>query len=203
MQAPQWLDVAEHTREVSLIAISGHKFGGPKGVGALIVREGTDLVPLIEGGGHEQGRRAGTQNVAGIVAFATALRITHERRAEETARIAALRDELEHGLAAKVPGFSVNGAPALRVAGLLHCTFDGVEAETMLIALDQHGVMAASGSACSSGAIDPSHVLLAMGMPRERALASVRFSLGYASTPADIEAALAVVPEVVAKLRTA
>ena len=103
----------------------------------------------------------------------------------------------------KVPGFSVNGAPALRVAGLLHCTFDGVEAETLLIALDQHGVMAASGSACSSGAIDPSHVLLAMGMPRERALASVRFSLGYASTTADIEVALAVVPEVVAKLRAA
>jgi cysteine desulfurase len=203
VQAPQWLDVSEHAADVPLIAISGHKFGGPKGVGALIVRDGTELVPLIEGGGHEQGRRAGTQNVAGIVAFATALRITHERRNEEITRIAALRDELEHGLAAKVPGFSVNGDPAVRAAGLLHCTFDGVEAETLLIALDQHGVMAASGSACSSGAIDPSHVLLAMGMPRERALASVRFSLGYASTPADIEAALAVVPEVVAKLRAA
>jgi cysteine desulfurase len=203
VQAPQWLDVAEHTREVQLVALSGHKFGGPKGVGALIVRDGTALIPLIEGGGHEQGRRAGTQNVAGIVAFATALRVTHERRTEETARIAALRDELEHGLATKVPGFSVNGEPALRVAGLLHCTFEGVEAETLLIALDQHGVMAASGSACSSGAIDPSHVLLAMGMPRGRALTSVRFSLGYASTTADIDTALSVVPEVVAKLRTA
>ncbi len=203
VQAPQWLDVGEYTRDVALIALSGHKFGGPKGVGALVVRDGTDLVPLIEGGGHEQGRRAGTQNVAGIVAFATALRITHERRAEETARIAGLRDALEHGLSKKVTGFGVNGASALRVAGLLHCAFDGVEAETMLIALDQHGVMAASGSACSSGAIDPSHVLLAMGMPRDRALASVRFSLGYASTAADIETALAVVPEVVAKLRAA
>ncbi|MDQ1456980.1 MAG: cysteine desulfurase [Actinomycetota bacterium] len=201
VQAPQWLDLPAAAADVSLVAMSGHKFGGPKGVGALIVRDGTRLVPLVEGGGHERGLRAGTQNVAGIVAFATALRITHGRRAEETARIAALRDELERGLAAQVSGFAVNGASASRVAGILHCTFDGVEAETLLLALDQQGVMAASGSACSSGAVDPSHVLLAMGMPRERALSSVRFSLGYASTYADIDAALAIVPEVVAKLR--
>jgi cysteine desulfurase len=201
VQAPQWLDFATATADVSLVATSGHKFGGPKGVGALIVRDGTELVPLVEGGGHERGLRAGTQNVPGIVAFATALLVTHGRRADETARIAGLRDELEAGLAAQVPGFSVNGASAPRVAGVVHCTFEGVEAETLLLALDQQGVMAASGSACSSGAVDPSHVLLAMGMPRERALSSVRFSLGYASTRADIDAALAIVPEVVAKLR--
>jgi cysteine desulfurase len=201
VQAPQWLDLAAATADVSLVAISGHKFGGPKGVGALIVRDGTELVPLVEGGGHERGLRAGTQNVPGIVAIATALLVTHRRRADETARIATLRDELEAGLAAQVSGFSVNGASASRVAGILHGTFDGVEAETLLLALDQQGVMAASGSACSSGAVDPSHVLLAMGMPRERALSSVRFSLGYASTRADVDAALAIVPEVVAKLR--
>jgi cysteine desulfurase len=203
VQAPQWLDLAAATAHVSLVAISGHKFGGPKGVGALIVRDGTELVPLVEGGGHERGLRAGTQNVPGIVAFATALLVTHGRRAEESARIATLRDVLESGLAEQVSGFSVNGASAPRVAGILHCTFDGVEAETLLLALDQRGVMAASGSACSSGAVDPSHVLLAMGMPRERALSSVRFSLGYASTRADVDAALAIVPEVVAKLRIA
>jgi cysteine desulfurase len=201
VQAPQWLDLAATTAGVALVAISGHKFGGPKGVGALIVRDGCELVPLVEGGGHERGLRAGTQNVAGIVAFAAALRVTHERRAQECARIAGLRDELERGLAAQVSGFAVNGAPASRVPGILHCTFDDVEAETLLVALDQRGVMAASGSACSSGAVDPSHVLLAMGMPRERALSSVRFSLGYASTRGDIDAALAIVPEVVAKLR--
>ena len=201
VQAPQWLDLAAATAEVALVAISGHKFGGPKGVGALIVRDGTELVPLVEGGGHELGLRAGTQNVAGIVALATALLITHERRAEEIARIATLRDELQRGLTAQVPGFAVNGASASRVAGILHCTFDDVEAETLLVALDQQGVMAASGSACSSGAVDPSHVLLAMGMPRERALSSVRFSFGYASTQADVDAALTIVPEVVAKLR--
>jgi cysteine desulfurase len=201
VQAPQWLDFGSLARDFALVAISGHKFGGPKGVGALVVRDGTPLVPLIEGGGHERGIRAGTQNVAGIVAFATALRITHASRADEIARIAALRDDLERGLAEQIQGFAVNGRTTERVAGLLHCTIDGVEAETLLVALDQQGVMAASGSACSSGAVDPSHVLLAMGMPREHALASVRFSLGYASTRADVDAALVVVPEVVAKLR--
>jgi cysteine desulfurase len=201
IQAPQWLDFAGVVADVELVALSGHKFGGPKGVGALIVRDGTTLVPLVDGGGHERGLRAGTQNVAGIVGFATALRTTHDRRSEEVARIAELRDTLEQGFAELIPGVTVNGAPETRVAGILHCTFDDVEAETLLVALDQQGVMAASGSACSSGAVDPSHVLLAMGMERGRALSSVRFSLGYASTPADVDTALAVVPEVVAKLR--
>ncbi|MDQ1383490.1 MAG: cysteine desulfurase [Actinomycetota bacterium] len=201
IQAPQWIDFAPVVSEVPLVALSGHKFGGPKGVGALIVRDGIPLVPLVDGGGHERGLRAGTQNVAGIVAFAAALRITHDRRAEETARIAVLRDALERGFADQIPGFAVNGTPDARVAGILHCTFDDVEAETLLVALDQQGVMAASGSACSSGAVDPSHVLLSMGMPRRRALSSVRFSLGYASTGNDVDAALAIVPEVVAKLR--
>ncbi len=203
VQAPQWLDLTPAIVGVDLVAISGHKFGGPKGVGALIVRDGTRLVPLVEGGGHERGLRAGTQNVAGIVAFATALRITHEHRADETARIATLRDDLERGLGAQITGFTVNGSAAARVPGILHCTIDGVEAETLLVALDRHGIMAASGSACSSGAVDPSHVLLAMGMPRDHALSSVRFSLGYASTRAEVETALVIVPEVVAKLRAA
>jgi cysteine desulfurase len=201
VQAPQWTDVAGATEGVALVSLSGHKFGGPKGVGVLVVRDGTELVPLIEGGGHERNLRAGTQNVAGIVALATALRITADTRAAELTRIAGLRDALERGLAAQIPGFSVNGAPERRVAGLLHCSIDGVEAETLLVALDQQGVMAAAGSSCSSGAIDPSHVLGAMGMSRDRALSSVRFSLGYASTQSDVDTALAVVPEVVDKLR--
>jgi cysteine desulfurase len=203
VQAPQWLDLREHTARADLVAISGHKFGGPKGVGALVVRRGTALVPLVEGGGHEYGLRAGTQNVAGIVGFATALAVTHERRVPETAAIATLRDRLQAGLARDVPGFLVNGDERLRVAGALHCAFPGVEAETLLVALDQQGVYAASGSACSSGAIDPSHVLLAMGLSRSRALSSIRCSLGYASTDRDVDDALAVIPEVVAKLRTA
>jgi cysteine desulfurase len=201
VQAPQWVDLRVASAGASLVAISGHKFGGPKGVGALVVRDGTEIVPLVEGGGHERDLRAGTQNVAGIVAFATALRLTDEQRVEETARIAGLRDALESRLLAEVPGVEVNGDRARRVAGVLHCAFPGVEAETLLVALDQQGVYAASGSACSSGAVDPSHVLLAMGMPRERALSSVRFSLGYASAEVDIDEAMRVLPEVVAKLR--
>ena len=200
MQAPQWLDLREHAAGADLVAISGHKFGGPKGVGALVVRGGVALRPLVEGGGHEQGRRAGTQNVAGIVALATALQLTDANRADEVARIRVLRDRLEAGLLDTVAGLDITGDPNGRVDGVLHAAFPGVEAETLLVALDQRDVYAASGSACSSGAIDPSHVLLAMGMDRERALSCVRFSLGYASTAADIDTALAVIPAAVGQL---
>jgi cysteine desulfurase len=200
VQAPQWLDLRTHAADADLVAISGHKFGGPKGVGALVVRGGVPLEPLVEGGGHEQGRRAGTHNVAGIVALATALATTDARRTEEVARITALRDRLQTGLMGSLDAIAVTGDPAFRVGGVLHVAFPGLESETLLVALDQRGVYAASGSACSSGAIDPSHVLLAMGMNRERALSCVRFSLGYASTMADVEEALAVVPEVVDRL---
>jgi cysteine desulfurase len=203
VQAPQWCDLRAAAAPADLVAISGHKFGGPKGVGALVVRDGVELVPLVEGGGHERDLRAGTQNVAGIVAFATALTLTDARRTEETARIRTLRDRFERGLAAEIDGFAANGDASHRVAGLLHASMPGVEAEVLLVALDQQGVYAASGSACSAGAVDPSHVLLAMGMARERALSSVRFSFGYASTETDVDEALRVVPEVVEKLRTA
>jgi cysteine desulfurase len=203
VQAPQWLDPGSAAADADLVAISGHKFGGPKGVGALVCRTGVDVVPLVEGGGHEWGLRAGTQNVAGIVALAAALAVTHERREEEIARITALRDRLEAGLTAAVPGLIVNGDPRLRVGGLLHVAFPGVEAETLLVALDLEGIEAASGSACSSGAIDPSHVLVAMGLDSLAARSSIRFSLGYASVAADVDAALAVVPAAVARLRAA
>jgi len=203
VQAPQWCDLREAAASAELVAISGHKFGGPKGVGALVVREDVRLVPLVEGGGHERGLRAGTQNVAGIVALATALRVTDERRVEDVARIRALRDRFAGALAADIDGFAPNGDAERRVAGLLHAAIPGIEAETLLVALDQQGIYAASGSACSSGAIDPSHVLEAMGMPRDRALSSVRFSFGYASTGIDVDEALAVIPEVVEKLRSA
>jgi len=201
VQAPQWLDVGSVTESADLVSISGHKFGGPKGVGVLVRRGECDLVPLVEGGGHETGLRAGTQNVAGIVALATALRVTHERRAEETERIAALRDRLEAGLVAAIPDTIVNGDARRRVQGFTHLSFPGAEAESLLVLLDRQGVCAASGSACSSGAVDPSHVLMAMGMPREHALASIRSSLGYASTPGDVDRALEVIPDAVQRLR--
>jgi len=203
VQAPQWLDVGDAARDAELVAISGHKFGGPKGVGVLVVRSGVELVPLVEGGGHEWSLRAGTQNVAGIVALAAALAATHRYRSAETARIGALRDRLAKELAAAVPNITTNGDDRLRVAGLLHIAFEGIEAEVLLTALDRVGVYAASGSACSSGAIEPSHVLLGMGLDRDRALSSVRFSLGWDSTETDIDRAVPRIVECVERLRGA
>ncbi|MDQ1509371.1 MAG: cysteine desulfurase [Actinomycetota bacterium] len=200
VQAPAWLDLRVATAGSDLVTISGHKFGGPKGVGALVVRDGVELIALIDGGGHEGARRAGTQNVAGIVGLAAALHATDAQRSAERARIAELRDRLQAGLARMVPGFGVNGDPLHRVEGILNCAFAGIEAETLLVVLDQHDVYASSGSACGSGAIDPSHVLLAMGIAPERAGSSIRFSLGYATTAADIDAALQVVPDAVHRL---
>ena len=201
VQAPQWLDLRPIFAQVDVMSLSGHKFGGPKGVGVLAKRRSVDLVPLIEGGGHELGFRAGTQNVAGIVSFAAALMVTDAQRSDETVRIAAMRDALSDELTRHADA-TPNGDLTRRVAGLLHLAFEGIEAETMLFALDSEGVCAASGSACSSGAIDPSHVLLAMGMPRERALSSVRFSLGWATSEDDIARAIPIIQRVSAQLRS-
>ncbi|HEV2993528.1 MAG TPA: cysteine desulfurase family protein [Acidimicrobiia bacterium] len=201
VQAVPWLDVAVAAADADLVAISAHKFGGPKGTGALVVRDGVPLVPLLEGGGQERGLRAGTVNVAGAVAMAAALRVTVERRADETRRVAALRERLLAGLLERVPDTFVNGDPAAKVAGNCHVGFRGVEAETLLVALDQGGVYAAAGSSCSSGATEPSHVLAAMGLPREDALASIRLSLGFASTADDVDRALAAIPPAVDRLR--
>jgi cysteine desulfurase len=201
VQAVPWVDVAMLAAGVDLVAISGHKFGGPKGIGALVVRNGVQLDAEIEGGGQERGVRAGTVNVAGVVALATALRLTHDRRGEETARIGALRDRLQAGLLAAVPDAFVNGDNTHRTAGHLHVGFPGIESEALLVLLDQQGLCAAAGSSCSSGATEISHVLAAMGMDRARAEASIRLSLGYASTPADVDRALALIPAAVAQLR--
>lgn len=203
VQAVPWVDVAMLTRDCDLVAISGHKFGGPKGVGVLVARAGVALDAEIEGGGQERGLRAGTVNVAGVVALATALRITNERRAEETARIVRLRDRLRDGLVATVPDTFLNGAPEHTTAGHLHLGFRGVESEALLLMLDQRGLYAAAGSSCSSGATEISHVLDAMGMRREDATASIRLSLGYASGDADVDLALAEIPRAVEQLRAA
>jgi cysteine desulfurase len=203
VQAVPWLDVARATAAVDLVAISAHKFGGPKGTGALVVRDGVVLQPLIEGGGQEGGVRSGTSNVAGTVAMAAALRATHAGRDAEVARIARLRARLVDGLRAAVSDTFENGDPSAKVAGNAHLGFRGVEAETLLVALDQAGVCAAAGSSCSSGATEPSHVLAAMGVPHDDALSSIRLSLGYASTDADVDVALDVIPTAVARLRHA
>jgi cysteine desulfurase len=203
VQAVPWLDVADAAAAADLVAISAHKFGGPKGTGALVVRNGVAIEALIEGGGQERGLRSGTSNVAGAVAMATALRVTCAERAADVARIAALRDRLVDRLLSTVPAAFENGERAAKVAGNAHVRFRGVEAETLLVALDRAGLCAAAGSSCSSGATEPSHVLAAMGIERDDALASIRLSLGFASTEHDVDVALAVIPEAVAQLRRA
>ena len=200
VQAVPWIDVATQASGADLIAVSAHKFGGPKGTGALVVREGVALTPLIEGGGQERGLRAGTANVAGAVAMAAAMRTTAEQRDEEIRRIGALRDRLQRSLLAVPDSFS-NGSSPHKVAGNCHVGFRGVEAEVLLVALDGRDVYAAAGSSCSSGASEPSHVLAAMGLSRDDALASIRLSLGFASTAADVDRASEIIPTVVAKLR--
>lgn len=203
VQAVPWLDVSRATQPAQLVSISAHKFGGPKGTGVLVVRGVVPLEPLIEGGGQEQGLRAGTSDVAGAVAMAAALEATVASRDVDGARIATMRDRLVDGLLASISGSFENGERGQKVAGNAHVGFEGVEAEALLVMLDTAGVCAAAGSSCSSGATEPSHVLEAMGVPRDAALSSIRLSLGYASVDRDVDVALDVVPEAVAKLRAA
>jgi len=201
VQAFPWLDVAQLAAPAHLVAVSAHKFGGPKGVGALVVREGVDVAPVIHGGGQERDRRSGTHNLAGIAGMAAAMQVTVARRDATVARVGALRDRLADGLMAAVPGTRETGDRNAKVAGNCHVRFEGVESEALLILLDEAGVCASAGSACTSGAIEPSHVLTAMGIDGADALTSVRLSLGPTTTDDDVDLALKVVPEAVARLR--
>lgn len=184
-----------------LLSISAHKMHGPKGVGAMYVRRGTPLEPLLVGGSHERRRRAGTENVTGVVGLGKAAELAMESLADGTLdRLAALRDRLETGIL-KISGTAVNGAGAPRTANTSNIRFDQVEGEAMLIALDLKGVAVSGGSACHSGSTEPSHVLMAMGLDKNAARASLRFSLLKTATEADVDYALSVVPEAVERLR--
>jgi cysteine desulfurase len=201
VQAFPWLDVAALARPADLVAVSAHKFGGPKGVGALVVRDGVRVAPILHGGGQERDRRSGTHNVAGIVGMAAAMRATVAARVDTVARVAALRDRLADGLLAAIPDAAETGERSSKVAGNCHLSFLGVESEALLVLLDGAGVCASAGSACTSGAIEPSHVLVAMGVAKERALGTLRLSLGATTTGADVDHALAAVPAAIARLR--
>jgi cysteine desulfurase len=187
--------------QVDLLSISGHKLYAPKGIGALYVRGGTRLRQLLYGGHHQRGFRPGTENVAGIVGLGKAAEIARKSLAEDTQRISALRDQLQQGLLHRVPQSRVNGGGAPRTPNTTNLVFPDVEGEALLIALDLKGLACSTGAACSSGAVEPSHVLTAIGLPPEEARASLRFSLGRHTTPADIDFALNVVPAAVAQLR--
>jgi cysteine desulfurase len=184
------------------LSISGHKVHAPQGVGALYVRKGTRIQPLFHGGRHERSRRAGTENVPGIVALGKAAQLAKMGldRGDDT-KTAALRDRLEQEILAQIDEAGVNGAGAPRVPNTTNIHFDGIEGESIVIALDLKGLAVSTGAACSSGAIEPSHVLLAMGLRPDRARASIRFSLGKQTVAEDIDFALALVPETVARLR--
>lgn len=229
VQALSWVEVAEAAAGADLISVSAHKFGGPKGVGALVVRPGVALTARQVGGGQERERRSGTQNVAGIVAMTVALTATVAERAETVARVGALRDRLADGLVAAVPGLIETGVTAStpagaagrshdadrprgvdlpravdrshKVAGACHVCIDGIESESLLFLLEEAGVYASAASSCASGAMEPSPVLAAMGVARSAARGALRLSLGATTTAADVDAAVVAVPAAVARLR--
>ena len=186
---------------VDLLSLSAHKFYGPKGAGALWIRRGVRLQPPMTGGKQERSRRAGTENVAGIIGLGVAAQLARTKMTAEADRLAALRDRLEEGIVGKVSGTAVNGVRSPRVPNTTNVSFDRIEAESLLIALDLAGIAVSTGSACSSGTLEPSHVLKAMGFPAHRTQNSIRFSLGAANTDADIDRVLEVLPGVVDKLR--
>jgi cysteine desulfurase len=186
---------------VDLLAISGHKFNGPKGVGALWIRRGTRLQSVLTGGKQERNRRAGTEPVAAIGGLGVAARLAAAKLAHESVRLAQLRDRLEAGILTGVPGTAVNGDVERRVPNTTNISFDRVEAESLLIALDLEGIAVSTGSACSSGTLEPSHVLRAMGLPAHRTQNSLRFSLGLYSTEAEVDRVIAILPRLVEKLR--
>jgi cysteine desulfurase len=202
VQAGAWLDMDVNALNVDLLSLSAHKFYGPKGVGVLYVRAGTALVPQQTGGGQEHGHRAGTENVAGIVGLATALAMCARERAAAVGRVRALRDRLIRGLGA-LDGVRLTGHPSRRLPHHASFCIDGVRADTLLLGLDMRGICASSASACSSGRLDPSHVLTAMGVPDHEAIGALRLSLGRGTTDADIDQVLAAVPALVARLRAA
>jgi cysteine desulfurase len=184
-----------------LVSISGHKFGGPKGVGALWVRRGVKLTPIQTGGRQERSRRAGTENVPAVAGLGVAARLARERLALDGVRVAALRDRLERGVLDALADVWINGAAALRVPNTANIGFEGVEAEALLIALDLDGIAVSTGSACSSGTLEPSHVLRAMGLRGARAQNAIRFSLGSTTTDDEIDRVLTVLPGLVRRLR--
>jgi len=185
------------------LTLTGHKLGGPVGVGALLLGRDVDCTPLLHGGGQERDVRSGTLDTPGVVAFAVAVEAAVKNQQEYAARVGALRDELVERVRAAVPDAVYNGDPVDRLPGNAHFSFPGCEGDALLMLLDAQGIACSTGSACSAGVAQPSHVLLAMGADDDRALSSLRFTLGHTSTPADVEALLGALPQAVERARRA
>ncbi len=201
VQAAGHLHIDVKAQSIDMLSLSAHKFHGPKGVGVLYTRQGIPLTNIIEGGAQERGKRAGTENIPGIVSMAAALKEACDHIDENAARVSALRDKLIAGLS-QIPHSALNGDPVHRLPGNVNFCFEGIEGESLLLLLDAKGICASSGSACTSGSLDPSHVLLAIGRPHEVAHGSLRLSLCEWNTVEEVDYMLQVIPEVVAYLRS-
>ena len=201
VQAAGHLHIDVKAQHIDMLSLSAHKFHGPKGVGLLYARQGIPLTNIIEGGAQERGKRAGTENIAGIVSMAAALKEACDHIDENAVKVSALRDKLIAGLSA-IPHAALNGDPVNRLPGNVNFCFEGIEGESILLLLDAKGICASSGSACTSGSLDPSHVLLAIGRPHEVAHGSLRLSLCEWNTEEEVDYMLQVIPEVVAHLRS-
>ena len=201
VQAAGHIPLSVKEDNITLLSLSAHKFYGPKGIGVLYIRKGTRIDPLLHGGGQERNRRAGTENLAGIVGLATALDISVRTMNEEGARLRNLRDRLISGIQSSVPHTRLNGHPTMRLPGNVNMSVEFIEGESMLLLLDRHGICASTGSACTSGSLEPSHVLMAIGLPHEVAHGSLRLTLGEANTNEEVDKVLEVMPGVAAKLR--
>ena len=200
VQAAGHLEIDVKAQNIDMLSLSGHKFHGPKGVGALYVRRGLPLVNIIEGGAQERGKRAGTENIAGICAMAAALEDACANMKAHTEKVTAMRDKLIAGLS-EIPHCALNGDALNRLPGNVSFCFEGIEGESLLLLLDMHGICASSGSACTSGSLDPSHVLLAIGRVHDVAHGSLRLSLSHYNTDEEVDHILATVPQVVQQLR--
>ena len=201
VQAVGHIPVNVERDNVDMLSLSAHKFGGPRGVGVLYVRQGMPISSLIEGGAQERGKRAGTENLPAIVGMQAALEDALDHLEENTRRTERMRDRLIRGLST-IPHSRIVGDPNFRCPGTVNLCVEGVEGESLLLLLDQRGICASSGSACTSGSLDPSHVLLAMGLPVEVARGSLRLSIGPDNTQEDVDAILEAVPQVVERLRS-
>ncbi|WP_058486218.1 cysteine desulfurase NifS [Defluviitalea phaphyphila] len=201
VQAVGHIPVDVKKANVDLLSLSGHKFHGPKGVGALYIRKGIKIKPLLHGGAQERGRRGGTENVPGIVGLAKALELAVENMEENNKKMIELRDYIIKGVTEKIEHVKLNGHPTNRLPNNINFTFDFIEGESLLLLLDMKGIYASSGSACTSGSLDPSHVLLSIGLPHERAHGSLRITIGDENTKAEADYFLEVLPSIVQRLR--
>jgi cysteine desulfurase len=202
VQAVGHVPIDVHEMNIDLLSLSAHKIYGPKGMGALYMRKGIPLKSFLHGGAQERGRRAGTENVPGIVGLGKAIQLISSETQEENARLIPLRDRLIEGILSAVPHAKLNGHRTQRLPGNVNISFEFVEGESILLLLDARGIAASSGSACTSGSLDPSHVLLAIGLPHEKAHGSVRFTLGKYNTAEEVEEVIRTLPPIIEKLRS-